>query len=233
MKFLKKLNFKINNFLINALVTGKWKQNSYLLTNETNGNQILIDPGNDGLDIIELIKKNGNGTIEKILLTHGHFDHVGALNHILNTFDVPVFIHKDDKRILHQTQFYSIKYEKKYNHINLNRISFFDNFNNKNVKILKALHSPGHTPGSVCYYSDGFVFTGDTLFNGFIGRTDLYGGNATLIKKSVDNILNTIPNKTTIFSGHGDIWDIVSAKAWWVKCRENDVQLRLKNDPNR
>ena len=188
---------------IKKIVTGKWKENCYVISNPTK-EALLIDPGNDK-NIIEdyiIIKKL---RVCAILNTHAHMDHIGAIEYFQNKYKVPFFIHSDDEKLLKSANLY-VKIFDGSGSIKIPQIDFyFDKINlielitNFNVKII---HTPGHTLGSVCILIDDNLFTGDTLFINEIGRTDLPGGN----KKKLDNslkLLAKMPKNIKIYPGHG------------------------------
>ncbi len=175
-------------------VVGFYRENCYFLFDEDK-NGVIIDPGDEPDEIINLIYEN-NLDIKAILLTHAHFDHVGALKQIENILKVPVYMNKEDIPLLiSQHDFFKSSLEK-YRFINDG-----DEIKIGNLNIL-ALHTPGHTEGSMTYICGDIMFTGDTLFAGSIGRTDLFGGSAKTLKKTIAGFSN-ISCEYQILSGHG------------------------------
>ena len=146
---------------IKIVVTGFLQENCYILKDDKNKECLVIDPGDD----YELIKKEiSNYKVLKVLLTHNHFDHVGALEELVNDYKVEV-LKKDNLE------------EKEYS---------INNFN------FKVIYTPGHTTDSVTYHfeTENVMFTGDFLFKGTIGRTDLPTGNIADMKNSLNKIKN-------------------------------------------
>ncbi|SHH73146.1 Glyoxylase, beta-lactamase superfamily II [Chryseobacterium oranimense] len=184
-------------------------ENTYILYNG-NKNAWLIDPGNmneqETRAIESFISENGL-KIEKILLTHAHIDHVLGLQWAFDTFKVPVYMHQDDQEVLDMLQASGMRfgfsvdpvkadivYVKEGEELELDREKF------------KIYHVPGHSPGSVVYHNEGqkFVISGDVLFEGSIGRTDLYKGNYDQLITGITNKLFILDDETQVFSGHGN-----------------------------
>jgi len=189
---------------IHTFSLGELQANCYLLENE--GNALLIDPADDASFLLEKIQRL-NLELVGILATHGHFDHVMAVGEIQMSFNVPFYIHKKDAFLIDRLESTAEHFlGHKQIIIPPNKIEFIlnDELKIKNFK-LKIISSPGHTPGGVCFYfpEETAIFTGDTLFAGAIGRTDLSYSN----KKDLWNSLRTIlalPEETTIYPGHGE-----------------------------
>jgi len=198
---------------IHTYSLGELQANCYLLENE--GKAIIIDPADDANFLLEEVQKKGL-ELEALLATHGHFDHVMAVGEIQMSFDIPFYLHKKDKFLidrLESTTEHFLGYKpiiippKLIQHINLGE------FQISNFKF-QIIFTPGHTPGGVCFYfpEEKAVFTGDTLFAGAIGRTDLSYSN----KKDLWNSLKTIlvlPEETIIYPGHGESSYIGQEKA--------------------
>lgn len=222
----------IGNFTIRRIVTGFFKENCYMISHKASEFDFLIDPGENSFHL--LADSLQESRFKKILLTHGHFDHVADLISFYEKFKTIASVHKNESKLLRQAQMYSIRYigkiinmPKEYNYFDetTETLRLSENLN------CKILPTPGHTSGSVCYYfEDGFVFTGDTLFFNHIGPTGYPESNLDALKKSVDFILDYLPNETIIFSGHGRPWTIGQAKDWWITVRENPPQYHIMND---
>ncbi len=150
-----------------------------------NGEAAVVDPGWEYKKILEVCREN-NLKVKKILLTHGHFDHVNDLNKIVKECDAEVFMHQDE-------EFKSdliVSYLKDGDKIKIGTVE------------VEVIHTPGHTPGSVCYLvNNEKIITGDTLFVGTIGRTDLAGGDFDELKKSL-KILAKLEKNIEVFPGH-------------------------------
>jgi hydroxyacylglutathione hydrolase len=219
---MKLINKKeIGSHQITSIVTDTlWAQNCYLITDNKCGEQVLIDPGNNPELIIQTIIENGNGTINYVLLTHAHFDHVGAVAPVCKKFNVTTYIHKADARLLRHAPMYSLRFAQKP----IPQPEPFTTFEEQPEisiceKLINVLHVPGHSFGSVCYCFEGFVFTGDTLMKNYVGRVDLPGSNLSLLKKSIPYLFENLSEETVIFAGHGKPWSISEATSWWEKSK--------------
>lgn len=196
-------------FQIQAFVFNFASENTYVLFNE-NKNAWLIDPGNmneqETQAISNFITEN-NLKIEKILLTHAHIDHVLGLQWAFDTFKVPVTMHQEDQEVLDMLQasgarfgfqIPAVKVDTEY----INEGDELD-FDGEKFKIY---HVPGHSPGSVVYHNETqkFMISGDVLFEGSIGRTDLYKGNYDQLIEGIKTKLFVLDEETQVFSGHGN-----------------------------
>lgn len=184
---------------------GPLQTNAYLLSN-SNNECIIFDPGSEGEKLIHRIEQK-ELTPLAILLTHAHFDHIGAVDEVRDRFNVPVYIHEKEQdwledASLNGSQFFigdpiSVKKADKL-------IS-----NEKKLDIgsfsFQVFETPGHSPGSVSYFCEEAqaVFSGDALFNGSIGRTDLSGGNHQQLIQSIHEKLLSLREETVVLSGHG------------------------------
>ncbi|RNA63352.1 MBL fold metallo-hydrolase [Chryseobacterium nematophagum] len=184
-------------------------ENTYILYNE-NKNAWLIDPGNmndqETQAIDNFIKENGL-KIQKILLTHAHIDHVFGLQWAFDTFKVPVSIHPDDKEILDMLAASGARFGIQIQPVNveLTYVNEGDQLDFDGEKF-NIYHVPGHSPGSVVYHNENqnFIVSGDVLFEGSIGRTDLYKGNYEQLIEGIKTKLFILNDKTQVFSGHGN-----------------------------
>ena len=182
-----------------TICTDIFQSNTYIITSEKSA--IIIDPsGSD--KIYELIKNRLEGKqLKAVLFTHGHFDHI-ALGHKFEQ-KVQSYIHRLDEKMLYTAQplgkrlGFDIKPFRADNNLDGGEELIFDNI------VVKVLHTPGHSQGSVCFVIDNSIFSGDTLFNNSIGRTDFIGGSFEQIKKSI-NSLFLLDGDYDIYPGHGE-----------------------------
>lgn len=186
---------------------GPLQTNCYLLIKEETC--LVIDPGEEGEKLIGLIDEL-NTKPQAILLTHAHFDHIGAVDTIRDYYKIPVYIHEKEAKWLLDP---SLNGSQLFIQDHLVRIRPADYFlvNEETRKIgdfsFKIFETPGHSPGSVSFYFEDteIVISGDALFNGSIGRTDLPGGNLETLLRSIHEKILTLPEETKVLSGHGPI----------------------------
>lgn len=184
-------------------------ENTYLLYNE-NKNAWLIDPGNmseqETQAIDSFITENGL-KIQKILLTHAHIDHVLGLQWAFNKFQTPVYMHQEDQDVLDMLQSSGLRFGMNIDPVkaDIEYIQEGDELELDGEKF-KIYHVPGHSPGSVVYHNENqkFMISGDVLFEGSIGRTDLYKGNHEQLITGIKTKLFVLDDDTQVFSGHGN-----------------------------
>jgi glyoxylase-like metal-dependent hydrolase (beta-lactamase superfamily II) len=187
------------------LTVGPVQENTYIIYNRAN-EAIIIDPGSEGKRIIQNIESNQLKPLA-ILLTHAHFDHIGGVDEVRDHYHLPLYIHKKETDWLTNTKKNGSLYFGQ--NITAKPASNILTDNDKLLKIgsfsFEILLTPGHSPGSVSYYLKGAnaVFSGDALFAGSIGRTDLFGGNQEVLLQSIHQKLMILPEETTVLSGHG------------------------------
>jgi len=196
-------------FQINAFVFNFASENTYVLFNE-NKNAWLIDPGNmseQETKVLQNFIKENELNIVKIVLTHAHIDHVLGLQWAFDTYKVPVTMHKDDQEVLDMFQISGMRFGMELDHINVN-IEYINEGNELDFdgEKFKIYHVPGHSPGSVVYHNENqkFIISGDVLFEGSIGRTDLYKGNYDQLIEGIKTKLLILDEDTQVFSGHGN-----------------------------
>jgi hydroxyacylglutathione hydrolase len=187
------------------LTVGPVQENTYIIFNN-NQEAVVIDPGSEGNRIINAIESLNVKPLA-ILLTHAHFDHIGAVDAVREKYKIPLYLHKKESDWLTNTK------KNGSNHFGQNitakPASHLLSDNDRFLKIgnfsFEILLTPGHSPGSISYYlkNAGAVFSGDALFAGSIGRTDLYGGNQEILLKSIHQKLLNLPEETMVLSGHG------------------------------
>lgn len=186
---------------IRYITVGLWNENSYII--EYKGHSILIDPGDDFEKLEKYFLQNKTKHIA-ILNTHGHFDHIGAVQDFREKYNIPFYIHSKEKRNVHQANLL-IKLSGNSQVLKTPGIDiFFDDISSFHLldKEIKIHHTPGHSAGSVCLEIDNILISGDVFFKDSIGRTDLPGSNKPLLIESVKFILNNFMNYH-IYPGHG------------------------------
>ncbi|MBK1897896.1 MBL fold metallo-hydrolase [Chryseobacterium paridis] len=194
---------------IQAFVFNFASENTYILYNE-NKNAWLIDPGNMNEQETNLISnfiKDNELKIQKILLTHAHIDHVFGLQWAHDTFKLPIHMHQADQEILDMLQMSGMRFG-----INIDPVKVDVEYINEGDELdfdgekFKIYHVPGHSPGSIIFHNENqkFMISGDVLFEGSIGRTDLYKGNYDQLINGIKTKLFVLDDETQVFSGHGN-----------------------------
>ena len=176
---------------IHTLTLGLYQVNCYIIHKEDSDRCVVIDPGYDAPAVLRFLEEHGLH-LEAILLTHGHFDHVGGVKELAADTDCKVYIH-DLERTMPEAMTAGPLYATN---------TYPDRFSISGMDVL-VLHTPGHTPGSVCLIIEDAMFSGDTLFAGSCGRTDLPGGDWATILQSL-NRLKELPGNYRVFPGHGE-----------------------------
>ncbi|MBN2123288.1 MAG: MBL fold metallo-hydrolase [Deltaproteobacteria bacterium] len=173
--------------MLKKMAVGPYQANCYILACKESGEGLVIDPGGEVFRIVREIAAN-QIRVRYILLTHGHFDHTGGAHELKKITKAPVLIHPMDAGglamqpdgALHDGQRIQVG---KYT--------------------LSVLHTPGHSPGGVCFFSPGVVFTGDTLFAGSVGRTDFPGGDHNLLVTGILQKILPLGDDVRVYPGHG------------------------------
>lgn len=189
--------------ILKLLPLGQFQTNCYLVGSETTKEGIVIDPGSDPLVILDQVRRL-DLKISLIVNTHAHLDHVMAIESIKRATEAKFALHADDLPILEQASAAAVQWTGKPVSVPTPDILLKDGdiVEAGDVK-LTVIHTPGHSPGGICLYSDGVVFVGDTLFNFSIGRTDFPGGNHQQLLNSIATRLFVLPDDTVVMPGHG------------------------------
>ena len=204
----------MQNLEIQSLIVGPLQTNCYFLADKTTKAVAIIDPGGDAQRILRHIRDNAL-QVSAVLLTHGHYDHIGALGELYNHLQCPLRIHAEDEAMLRDpvmnlSHFLGcpMEFDGK-----VEPIAEGDSIEIGSAGIT-VIETPGHTRGSVSFYSkySGFCVVGDTLFKRSIGRTDLPGGSHPELIKSINEKLFILDDATRIFAGHGPSTEIGSEK---------------------
>ena len=182
---------------VEVIKVGMFQTNCYLVSNENE--MIIIDPGASFKKIDEVIQKNENVKVVAILLTHGHFDHIGAVDKIKEKYNCPIIASQEDEKILRNQKNNSLAGFAASVESEIKWIEN-DELNLGSIKV-KVLFTPGHSAGSVMYIIDGKLFSGDTLFKLSVGRTDLYSGNEHKLKESLQQLYN-LDRDMIVYPGH-------------------------------
>ena len=182
---------------------GQFVENCYLVTDEASRECVVIDPGEEAGLILRRITEAGVRPVA-IWVTHAHLDHVMGVPRLSRETGAPIYLHPADREL--------------YDHVIQQGLAFGIRVESlpppdrefvpgETVRVgtvgFTVRHAPGHSPGSVCFVGDGVVFTGDVLFAGSIGRTDLPGADFDTLIRSIERELLVLPDSTMVYSGHG------------------------------
>jgi hydroxyacylglutathione hydrolase len=188
--------------IIQKFVVGPLESNCFIVSDEQSKEALVVDPGDEPDRLLDFIDEN-HLKVKYIVCTHAHFDHIGALIDIKEAQGPKIVIHKDEL-FLYQ---------------NVNKQAAMWGFSAKPLPEpdmfvsdgdflelgslrFEVFHTPGHSPGGICLYGEGILVTGDTLFAGSVGRTDMYGGDLAELKKSFQRLIS-LPVQVRVLPGHG------------------------------
>ena len=198
---------------VRCITVGGLQENCYVIWQEEIKEAIVIDPGDKGDRIADRLEEKGL-KCAAIMLTHGHFDHILGVEKLKERTGAPVMAGSQEKELLLDSDLNVSRRVRHPAEISCDR--FFEDMEKVEIAgcSFTCIFTPGHTKGSVCYYfeKDKVIFTGDTLFNNGIGRTDLPTGNETELFSSIRSRLLTLPADTRCYPGHGEATDIESER---------------------
>ena len=186
-----------------SMSVGRLSANSYILYDEAKGEAVVIDPGGDGEAIFSQVASR-RLQVNYILLTHGHVDHIDAVGWLKDKTGAEIAIHREDAPCLTDI-FKNLSFSMGMESLQPQADLLLEH--GDRIKVgdidLQVIHTPGHSLGSISLLGNGVVFTGDTLFKGSIGRTDLLGGNMNQILNSIKERLLVLEYKVVVYPGHG------------------------------
>lgn len=208
----------MKHLILRGIVVGPVQTNCYFLKNEETGEILIVDPGAEHERIIYALDKL-EGTPVAVLLTHGHYDHMCAVNELRQHYHIPVYAAEAEREVMENTMWnlsaswsevpYCPKIDVYVKDGDLLELAGFS---------VTVVLTPGHTKGSCCYWlkEEEICMSGDTIFYGSCGRTDLPTGNMAQMRDSLQKILNLLPAGIRIFPGHGE---------------ETDAEFERQNNP--
>ena len=189
--------------IVKQFVEGFIANNNYLLIDEESKEAALIDC-TDYISELGAVLKEYDAKLKYILLTHGHFDHIMGVPKIKQEFGAKVYLHKDDKELVDNSDEFMISVGMQpFEHPEI------DKYIDENEEIylgknkIRVIHLPGHTQGGVGYLVEGMLFAGDSIFLESVGRTDLPGGNHKQLIESIKNKIFSLDGDTILYVGHG------------------------------
>ncbi len=186
-----------------TLPNGQFAQNCYLLADRRTGDAVIVDPGEEPRVFLAELDRRG-WTLRAIWLTHAHVDHIIGVGAVHGATGAPIYLHPLDRPIYDALPQYGAMFgmtldpppppQQELEAGQLLSVGEFE---------LTVRFTPGHSPGSVSFVGDGLVLSGDVLFSGSVGRTDLPGGDTATLLSTIHAELLTLPDSTTVYSGHG------------------------------
>jgi glyoxylase-like metal-dependent hydrolase (beta-lactamase superfamily II) len=209
------------DFTLTVVVTSPpWYENAYIVRHRASGELVVVDPGGDADRILAAVKaetaKSEAGKAVAIWLTHGHPDHLGAARALELALDVDTIAHHDELPVIARAGDLARSFTGESAE-GPARVKPFDGEPTLTLggAPVRVVHTPGHTPGGVCYDFGAFALTGDTLFRQGVGRTDLPGGSEEKLWQSIPRFLGLMADETVLFAGHGPEWAAADARRWW------------------
>jgi glyoxylase-like metal-dependent hydrolase (beta-lactamase superfamily II) len=188
--------------IIKKLVVGPLENNCFVIADEKSKECFVVDPGDEPDRIIDFINEN-NMKVKYIICTHAHFDHVGAVSEIKKETEAKLVIHGYDLNIYHSSRDHAALWG-----FEIDPLPEPDLFVSEGEVLrigglrFEIIHTPGHSPGGICIYGEGILITGDTLFAGSVGRTDLPGGDVESLKQSFIRLM-ALSDTVKVLPGHG------------------------------
>ena len=191
--------------ILESLTVGPFQENCYVIGDEQSGEGTIVDPGDEAARIALAVEQTSLD-IGRILITHAHIDHVGAVAALVDEYACPVLMHAEAEPMLRQLPTQAMTMGLRFG-----KVPAVDRYIEDEEVLevgglrLESLYTPGHAPGHLAFYleSEGLVLSGDALFAGSVGRTDLFGGDMNLLMRSINERLMTLPDETMVLPGHG------------------------------
>jgi hydroxyacylglutathione hydrolase len=205
----------VGELVVTPVTIGRFKENCYVVA-DSSPECLLVDPGSDAAFIEQHLDERGLRPA-KIVLTHGHFDHLGAVEALMRRYSVPCEVHRREERLIRQAGTYAFRFAREALRVPRG-LAFFDDVTmlDWNGRRIEVIPTPGHTSGSVTFNLGGAcAFTGDTLFRERIGPTTYPESDREAILVSVPALLSGLPDACILYPGHGRPWNAGAARAWW------------------
>lgn len=197
---------------VRCIAVGPLQVNCYLAACERTGDAVAIDPGDEAPLIVEAIDRGGF-TLRHVLLTHCHADHVGGINGLVEKHPAPIAMHEADRSMLDSAvehgRLFGLQIEAPPPPDNYLVEGDLVKFGEESLKVL---HTPGHSPGGICFLGAAEIFVGDTLFAGSIGRFDFPGGSYETLIEGISSKILTLPEDVIVYPGHGPATNVGQEK---------------------
>ena len=194
---------QVSELIVRGIVVGVFAENCWVIGNRRTGEAIAIDPGDQPEEVLAMARDMGV-TIKAIANSHAHVDHILGVRGVQAATGAKFYMHKDEAPIAAQAVRSALMFTGQA--VEPPPDPDFNPHEGDEIEVegvkLKVMHTPGHTPGSLSYYTEGMLFSGDTLFQGSIGRTDLPGGSPEEEMASIVDKLLTLPDDTIVLPGH-------------------------------
>lgn len=191
---------------IEILVIGSIQTNTYIVYDENSKNAIIIDPASEAKGIINHIDSLGLN-LKAIFITHGHYDHIGAVSELKAHYDIKVYTHEKEAEMMKDAS-RNLSLNFSGSPVEVLVDEYVNDGDVLEIDELKftCIEVPGHSPTSICYYNNenNILFSGDTLFAGAIGRTDLFDGPGDTLLNKIKSKLLILPDETKVYPGHGN-----------------------------
>lgn len=192
------------DLLVEVLVVSPMASNCYILHDAESRKAVVVDPGGDGDEILKIVREK-QLSVEAILLTHGHIDHIGAVSEVVEATGAPVAIHPADAPMLTSAHLCGATWCGVSFQPTQHQLELLPDKPVPGPFPFRVLHTPGHSPGCVVLWwsEKGLAIVGDLIFEESIGRTDLPGGDDASMDESLRHLNHTLPGNTTLLPGHG------------------------------
>lgn len=188
---------------VTRVVAGPLDTNVWVIQDDQDGPVVIIDPADDAKAVLEAV---GGSPVAAIVLTHSHFDHLGAVEALVEATGAPVLVHEGDAEYITSPEGTGgelFGFPAHFAPEAPSRILTDGDIVEAGRLRLEVLHTPGHTPGGISLLGDGHVFSGDTLFAGSVGRTDFPRGDARGMQRTIASRFAVLPDETVVHPGHG------------------------------
>ncbi len=197
--------------MVKAIIND-FAENCYIVSNDQKA--YVIDPGSNYEAMHQYIQDN-NLTLEGVLLTHGHYDHICGINKLLERYEATIYIHQDERDFLFDPNLNLSAYmSDRFKVLDKLHIQVIDDTKTFVLgdETIRVLHTPGHSRGSVSYLYQNMVFSGDLLFKETVGRTDLPTGDQAVLEASIKKLYDQLKDNTLVYPGHGQFTTIAHEK---------------------